>query len=266
MDNPIASRKRRIAALLIDFWFYGYLTSLLVYFVFFVLKTPWDAPFIQDGMSLKSLIGLMGFIIFANKDGIKGLGLGKLVMGIRVFKDSGEPASPATTFIRNLTLIAWPIETIAMIANSNKRRLGDYLASTQVKRDTAISSSHRGLAALLIICVYMFTPSLPSIDFSEQGFNDLSKYVVEHSQVFKIAEQAIMEEPGITQLIGPIESVDVGSTSNLFIQNDDGEASFVLLVTGQNSKLPVAVNLKRVDGEWQIIEMHYEQIYDLPVL
>jgi uncharacterized RDD family membrane protein YckC len=255
MDNPIASRKRRIIALLIDVWFFGYLASLCMYLVFFVFKTPWDIP----------LVGVSGFIFFASKDAFKGAGLGKLLMGIRVVNHSDTPASPVSTLLRNLPLIAWPIETLVMVLNSSKRRLGDYLAKTQVKRDLKMPTSHRGLAALFIVCFYLLTPSLPDIEFSEDGFMKLSQLFLKQSDAYELAEEKIREQDAIVKLIGPIQAINIDHTSTVSIYNDEGEAQLILDVQGEDRNLPVRVKLKRTNNEWELTEMYFEQIKDLPI-
>jgi uncharacterized RDD family membrane protein YckC len=255
MDTPIASRKRRIIALLIDFWFFGYLTSLSMYLVFFAYKTPWDIP----------LIAFFGFIFFASKDVFKGAGLGKLLMGIRVFNNSDTPASPVSTLLRNLPLIAWPIETLVMVVNSSKRRIGDYLARTQVKRDLTMAASHRSLAALLVLCFYLLTPSLPDIDFSEDGFMKLSQLFLKQSDAYELAEEKIREQDAIVKLIGPIQAINIDHTSNISIYNAEGEAQLLLDVQGEDKNLPVSVRLKRTNQQWELTEMYFEQIQDLPI-
>jgi uncharacterized RDD family membrane protein YckC len=255
MDNPIASRKRRIVALLMDVWFYGYLSSLCMYLVFFVVKTPWDIP----------LIAFFGFIFFASKDVFKGAGLGKLLMGIRVVNHSNTPASPVSTLLRNLLLIAWPIETLVMVVNSSKRRLGDYLARTQVKRDLTMATSHRSLAALFILSFYLLTPSLPDIEFSEGGFMKLSQLFLKQSDAYELAEEKIREQDAIVKLIGPIQAINVDHTSTVSIYNDEGEAQFLLDVQGEDRNLPVRVKLKRTNQQWELTEMYFEQIQNIPV-
>ena len=266
MDNAIASRKRRIIAVLIDFWLVGYFTSLSIYSVFFVVKTPWDTEFIQGLISLHSAMGLTGLFVFLCKDSFKGLSFGKLLMGIRVVKTSGGTIRFPTALLRNLSLLVWPIEALAIVINSKKRRLGDYLAGTKVKRDLKISGSHRGLATLFIICFYWFTPSLPSIDFTGQDFNDISQYIVKHSKAYEVAEQAILNQPEIEKLIGSINDISVGNTSNIATHNDEGQAHLVLVVIGEHGELPVEVKLIRAEGNWQLIEMEFEHIENIEQL
>lgn len=263
MDNPIASRKRRIIAVLIDFWLIGYVTSLSIYTVFFVIKTPWDTEFIQGVISLHSAMGLTGLFIFLCKDTYKGLSVGKLLMGIRTVKTSGKKLDFFSALLRNLSLLVWPIEALAIIINSKKRRLGDYLAATKVKRDLNISGSHRALAAFLIMGFYWFTPSLPNIDFTGHDFNDISQYIIKHSEAYEVAEQSIYEQPAIEKLIGPINEIKIGNTSAIETHNDEGHAHLILVAVGDNAELPVEVKLKRSEGKWQLSEMHFEQTQNM---
>ena len=265
MDNPIASRKRRIIAVLIDFWLIGYLTSLIIYTLFFVIKTPWDTEFIENVISLHSVIGLAGLFVFICKDTVKGLSFGKLLMGIRVVKTSGKPVDSLSALLRNLSLLVWPIEALAIVINSKKRRLGDYLADTKVKRDLKISGSHRGLAAILIISFYWFTPNLPSIDFTGQDFNDIYQYIIKHSEAYEIAEQSLYEQPAIEKLIGSINEIKIGNASSIETHNDEGHAHLILVAMGENAELPVEVILKRSEGKWQLTEMHFEQTQNVPI-
>lgn len=265
MNPPIASRKRRIIALLIDVSFYGYLTSLFMYLVFFVFKTPWDSPLIHNSLGFISSIWFLGFLIFAAKDSVNGLGLGKLIMGIRVCSDDGKPATMLSTVVRNLSLLAWPVEALVMIISSSKKRVGDHLVDTQVCRDTGIKPSNRWLAVLLIFGSYWLSPNLPDISFSEEGFMELSKMVVKQSHAYELAEQHVRSEEAIQRLIGPIKSVSVRISSNIVINNSEGEAEFILDVLGENGQLPVVLKLERKDNQWQVIQMHFEQVKNVPL-
>lgn len=264
MDLAIASRKRRIAAFLMDFLLFGYLTSSATYFVFVTLKTPLDTPALHD-FSVQLLIWLLGIILFAAKDSYKGLGPGKLLMGVRAYSTDGKPAGVVKQFMRNISLFAWPIEALVMILNSNKRRLGDYLANTKVLRDPTINSTHRGFAALFVVVFYFASPDLPEMDFTEDGFMQLTQYMVKQSQAYGIAEQHIHEQDGIKQLVGPVLDIQVRGSSNLMIENDAGHADFILLVIGEDGELPVRVSLDRDDNQWQLTSLTYEQTQNIPV-
>jgi len=265
MANPIASRKRRIVALLIDTWFFGYLSSLCMYLVFFVFKTPWDAPLVQNNLQLPALIGLMSFILFNGKDAFNGAGPGKRLLGIRVVNPSGTPASASRTFLRNIPLIALPIETLAIVVSTSKRRIGDYLTNTQVKRDLNMTTANRGLTAVFLVSIYLFAPSFPNIEFSEDGLLQLSQLILKQSNAYELAEKKIYEQDAIMQIVGPIQSINIDNTSNVSIYNDQGDAQLNLNVLGKNKNLPVMVKLKRTNNEWELTEMYFEQTQNISV-
>lgn len=263
MNLSIASRKRRIVAQLIDFTLFGYLASLFMYLIFFVLKAPWDTPLLHNSLSLISAFGILGFLIFAAKDSYKGLGIGKLIMGIRVCDAEGKSANVLSSFIRNLPLLAWPVEAIVMIISSSKKRIGDQLVDTQVCRDKQIKPMSRWLAVLLILGSYWLSPNLPDLEFSEQGIMKFSQMVVKQSHAFELAEQRIRSESAIVTLIGPVQTIDVRITSNIVIHNDEGKAELSLDVVGERGQLPVVINLERKNSQWQVVQMHFEQVQDI---
>ncbi|MBT9395266.1 hypothetical protein KLP40_19010 [Hymenobacter sp. NST-14] len=66
---------------------------------------------------------------------------------------SGAPASEWQAFLRNITLLVWPVEVLTVLISGHKR-LGDYIAQTQVSNfDKNASSWRQDLAA------YRVTPS-----------------------------------------------------------------------------------------------------------
>jgi uncharacterized RDD family membrane protein YckC len=72
------------------------------------------------------------FVVYFNKDWFAGQSLAKRVMGQRVVDvRSGLPASRARCFLRNLTILLWPLEVLVTLF-SPSRRLGDWLAQTKV--------------------------------------------------------------------------------------------------------------------------------------
>jgi uncharacterized RDD family membrane protein YckC len=77
-------------------------------------------------------IGLFGFAVYFCKDCVKGRSLGKRIARLQVLDNrSGEVASPLQCLVRNIFIIAWPIEGIVALANP-ARRIGDFVAGTRV--------------------------------------------------------------------------------------------------------------------------------------
>src|SRR5258706_1778768 len=124
-DLALSSRKRRIAAFLIDHFV---LTFLMVSLIFLILGPDFmdkDSP--ARLMTAMLMVMVPGFLIYFAKDSIRGISAGKWIMGIMV-RDAGNPhevPSWGRLLIRNLFLVLWPVEFIVLAVSSDKTRLGD---------------------------------------------------------------------------------------------------------------------------------------------
>jgi len=254
MDSNIASRKRRLFAIIIDTILYYSCLAIAASYILreseFVFNNPWMH-------TIWILLGTQA--IFAAKDCYKGASPGKLMLGIRVVALDGSPTALWQSYLRNISLLFWPIEAIAIVVSSNKRRLGDYFANTHVLRDETISLWQRAASALVVLIVLQATPSLPNIDFSPESFQELSQQLIKSSSAYKAAEHAVYQQPEIEGLIGAIQSIDVGNNTQINTHNDDGQAHFQLIVNGSNESLPVFITLKLKQGEWMLESLQFEQ-------
>ena len=71
-------------------------------------------------------------LIYFNKDWFGGRSLAKRITGQQVVHvGSGLRADSLHCFLRNLTILVWPLELVVTLV-SPRRRLGDWLAGTQV--------------------------------------------------------------------------------------------------------------------------------------
>ncbi|NVK39001.1 MAG: RDD family protein [Gammaproteobacteria bacterium] len=262
MDNtyPIASRKRRIAALLVDSWWFGLLTTLIVFWAIEVSALSLDDLYLSSSYSLFTVAPLLSFFIFMCKDAYQGMSPGKRLLGIRVLNKNLEPVTPWQTLVRNLTLPFWPLDFLAMILSSKKRRLGDYLANTQVVRDTQINSEQRLIVAGLMVAFYMFTPNLPALSVSPDAMLQWPQMMIKRSGAYEYAEQQVRVHSGIEQFIGVIQDIEVGGNSQINMVNQHGHAQFELNVIGEKDSLPVFVTLDRENGQWQLVSLNYEHI------
>lgn len=78
------------------------------------------------------LSSTMVALVLLNKDFLNGQSILRRYWGTQVVDcKTGKPASPIQCFIRNLTLLLWLVESLFLLVN-RKRRLGDYIAGTQV--------------------------------------------------------------------------------------------------------------------------------------
>jgi uncharacterized RDD family membrane protein YckC len=71
-------------------------------------------------------------LVYFNKDWFGGRSLAKRITGQEVVQvSSGRSADQFRCFVRNLTILVWPLEVLVTLL-SPSRRLGDWLAGTQV--------------------------------------------------------------------------------------------------------------------------------------
>ena len=85
-----------------------------------------------DKLANQELLGLgVLWLIYANKDFLQGRSIAKRKLGLVVINHrTGLTAGPFRCFIRNATIVLWPIELVMLLINP-ARRLGDYLAETE---------------------------------------------------------------------------------------------------------------------------------------
>jgi hypothetical protein len=89
VDIVIASRKRRILAFLIDHIIFSFLAGILV---FFVLGSNWDEATPISIMMNMFIILPPIFIIYFCKDSVRGMSLGRYILGIAV-RNRADPNS-----------------------------------------------------------------------------------------------------------------------------------------------------------------------------
>ena len=94
-------------------------------------------PSVKMLSSAGFLMGLVWLPIYCLfKDCLFGKSLGKLIFGLTIQNsETGEKASFGSLILRNVTYVIVQIEGIVVLVNKGKR-LGDYIAKTQVVRKT----------------------------------------------------------------------------------------------------------------------------------
>ncbi len=76
---------------------------------------------------------IIAIALYLNKDALDGRSPGKRIIKARVINfTTRETAGPLRCFVRNLTLWLWPIEALLVLVSKDRRRIGDFLAGTQV--------------------------------------------------------------------------------------------------------------------------------------
>ena len=127
---------RRLISAFIDL-FISCAISVVVMIIGVVLNldftiTHYSAHYISIHNS--SLICAFAITIILMKDSINGKSVGKIVQKLQLQNAHGGIASPVQCFIRNVFLFLIPIEFVFIIFRPN-RRIGDYIASTILKKE-----------------------------------------------------------------------------------------------------------------------------------
>ncbi|GGG97386.1 hypothetical protein GCM10011416_14210 [Polaribacter pacificus] len=242
----LSSRKRRIAAFIIDHFT---MTFLIVVIVFISLGIDFmDENNFSNLMTKILPTMLVGFLLYFAKDSIKGISPGKWVMGIMVRneKTPNEVPSFGKLFIRNLFLIIWPVEFIVLASSEEKKRLGDKTANTIVIKNPNKPTKLLRVLALAGIGIAFFT-----FIFLFAGS------AMKNSGAYKVAISQIEQNEEILSEIGGIKDYGMMPTGSVNISNGYGEAQLNIKVIGNEKDLNVVVYLtKEPNREWKLIELN----------
>lgn len=96
-------------------------------------------------------------VLYLNKDFLNGRSPLKRLLNTQVQQTTDVPANEWQCFLRNTTLIIWPLEVL-VVAINGRRRLGDYLANTHVANVSEdIGSWKKELAAYRVTSYTFYT-------------------------------------------------------------------------------------------------------------
>lgn len=240
-----ASRKRRIAAFLIDHFV---MTLLMVSIVFIALGPNFlDENNPSKMMTTMLLAMIPGFVLYFAKDSLKGISVGKWIMGIMVRDENNPNEIPSfgRLLLRNVFIIIWPIEFIVLAANDQKKRLGDKVAKTVVLKNTSKPRKRIRIAALIGVGVIFFV------------FVSLfAGSAMKNSDAYKVALSEIEQNEQIITETGGIKGYGMMPSGNVNISNGQGQALLEIKVLGNTNDMKVTVYLeKEPKGQWKLIEM-----------
>ena len=144
-----SSRKRRIVAWLIDHFVMCFLMVSMV----FIAHPNFMNEMSKMGTTML-LIMIFGFILYFAKDCIKGISVGKWIMGIMVRDKDNQNEIPSfgRLVLRNLFIPIFPIEFIVLAASKQKKRIGDIVAKTVVVKNPNKPAKFPRISALIGVC------------------------------------------------------------------------------------------------------------------
>lgn len=128
--NPKPNIALRLASMLLDhiIMCFTVVPPIIIGSFFFTDKESAAAwgPYIQ-------LFLFFLLVLYFLKDSFNGRSIAKRITKLQVINNTtGEVASVAKCFIRNIFIIIWPVEVVVSLF-SPQRRIGDFVAGTKVK-------------------------------------------------------------------------------------------------------------------------------------
>ncbi|GAB2800833.1 hypothetical protein GCM10027275_53570 [Rhabdobacter roseus] len=224
------------------------ITLLMVSVVFLAL-----GPNFLDETNRRQMPGIMaavlmvGLLLYFAKDSVKGMSIGKWIMGIGVRDEAAlhEVPSLGRLFLRNVFILIWPVELIVLVIDPEKKRLGDKVAKTKVfenenkpKALTRILTGI-GLGAVFIAFAFLFTSS-----------------AVKNSDAYQVAIREIENNNEIQAETGGIKGYGMIPSGNINITDGYGQAQLEIKVLGSTKNLTVLAYLeKQPEGAWQLVQL-----------
>lgn len=240
-----SSRKRRIAAFLVDHFAMTFLTVSIVFIALGPNFMDENNP--NKMMATMLFVMIPSFFLYFAKDSLKGISVGKWIMGIMVRDENNQNETPSfgRLFLRNLFIIIWPVEFIVWATNDQKKRLGDKIAKTVVVKNPNKPTKLPRILALIGVGVTFFV-----FVFLFAGS------AMKNSDAYKVATKEIELNKEIIAETGGIKGYGMMPTGNVSRSNGQGQAQLEIKVLGNKKDLNVSVYLeKEPNAEWKLIEM-----------
>ena len=188
-----------------------------------------------------------GFVFFFAKDSIKGISLGKWIMGIMVRNETNENSIPTfwKLFIRNSFLMIWPIEFFVSVFDTNKKRIGDKVTNTVVLKNPNKATKTYRIIALVAFGLVFY------------GFTTLfMEATLRSSKAYKAAIVSIESNYEIIKQTGGIKGYGTFPKGNITITNDYGQADLSISINGKEKDVKVTVILEKKPNEsWKVTEI-----------
>ncbi|AWW00418.1 RDD family protein [Arcticibacterium luteifluviistationis] len=243
-EPVLSSRKRRVAAFLID-----YFALLLVVALVLTHETDFMGENNFDELRFRHLPAMIiGLLLYFAKDSIKGMSPGKWIMGIMVRDENNPNKVPSfgRLFIRNLFLIILPIEFIVLASNQEKKRLGDKTTKAIVVKNPNRPARLPRILTLVVVGISFYT----LLFF-------LVASAMKESDAYKVAITEIEKNEEILSETGGITGYGMIPTGHVDYVNGNGKAQLEINVLGNDKDFKVDVLLtKELNGEWKLIELN----------
>lgn len=168
--------KTRIGTMLLDHFL---MTAVVMIFVapglVYDITQTFGNPNAQPKLMLGNYyLNIFAFSLYFNKDICMGRSIAKRILKLQVVDiKTGLPANALKCFLRDLTIILWPIEVIVGLEN-NERRIGDFIAGTKLMPyDPEVHKGHPNwllvFAALCLSVLFVYMTMFYPIELLTRG-------------------------------------------------------------------------------------------------
>lgn len=186
MENQEIKAGARIGAMLLDHIVMCFIIAIMAMPVMSIdfnksLNNTLDP---SGGIDWTLMVMIFGMSLYFNKDIIQGKSLAKRALKQEVINNkTREVASPIKCLIRNITIVLWPIEVIAVLINPS-RRIGDFIAGTKIIKISDVRNSKPKVNLkqvsvslflgflLLFSTSFLFTNKTATTSYVESSFNE----------------------------------------------------------------------------------------------
>ncbi len=239
-----SSRKRRIAAFILD---HVIMTFLIVSIIFLILGPGYLDNTNSENTFLTILFGIIiGLGIYISKDCYKGISIGKWILGIMVRDENNRNEVPTfgRLFLRNLFIVVWPIEFIVLALSDDKKRIGDKVAKTIVLKNPNKPEKLPRVLSLIGIGVMFFVFLMVFVGSA-----------LKSSEAYTLATKEIEKSTEIINETGGIVGYGFMPTGNINVTGNEGQAQLSITVKGKLKNVDVFTYLESKDGKWELIEL-----------
>ena len=244
-ELTLSSRKRRIAAFLIDHFI---ITTLFTSITFIFLGTDFmNEENLDKILTIMPIVMIPTFFVYFSKDSIKGISVGRWIMGIMVRDSNNTKEVPSflKLFLRNIFLVIWPLEFLILAFNKTKSRIGDKITKTSVINNPEKPKNTKRVIVLLSIGAIFFL--ITTI---------IAGTAMKSTDAYKTAISELSQNDDIIKETGGIDSYGWLPTGNVNISNGYGEAQLEIKIVGYENNLNVTVYLtKQPNDNWKLIEL-----------
>ncbi len=244
----IADTGRRIAAFFIDYFLF---TFLLMGAMFMFIGSAFGGPSSPSGimasMGSAWVVFGVGFLCYFAKD-ILGASPGKWAMGVMVrsAQNPAEEAPKSKLFLRNISIMLWPVEFIVLLNNKQGQRLGDQWFDTVVVENPNKPKRLVRISPLILVAVGLIITMIIGIGS-----------IMKDTDAYKTAISHIEKNEQVLTATGGITGYGFMPAGNINITNGYGTAQLVITVKGNTNDIQVYTHLEKQPfiDEWTLLEL-----------